>query len=314
MERGSGRNSLRMPLEIAHPVDNSPSGGVLPARAPSGAEMGAWTMFEGRGERDGVSFSDIILYLKLFRHSLAPPAELPPLIWGMPLDLRRHALDFPVVSPAEVARSWGALALEQRVALARGALDLGVHPLALGRFLGPGETALIAALAARRRRGRPVSGRQIFRCPARAAHANAFLDALRLQLFAERLGARHVLSGFATAFAAYRDVVDIPDGRLAGDDAWAVTMSAVSGEIVALPCHQSRCWYYAHRDFARGVAPWLSLGRRPLTIADRVRFFLLYFVAADERPTFSAEDVARAGRLMVEGSARWRDGGRPGEK
>lgn len=271
-------------------------------------------MLEGRGHEGDVSFGDIILYLKLFRHSLAPPAELPPLIWGMPLDPRRHALDFPVVAPAEAARSWGALPFEKRVALARDALELGVHPLALGRFLGPPETALIAALAAQRRRGRPVSGRQIFRCPARAAHANAFLDALRLQLFAERLGACHVVKGFATAFAAYRDVVDIPEGMLGADDAWAVTMSAVSGEVVALPCHQSRCWYYAHRDFARGVAPWLSLGRRPLTIADRVRFFLLYFVPANERPAFSVEDIARAGRLMVEGSARWRDGGRPGEK
>jgi hypothetical protein len=270
-------------------------------------------MLESQSFEGDVSFSDIILYLKLFRHSLAPPAELPRLIWGMPLDTRRRPLEFPVLTPAEVAPGWEALPIETRVALARTALDLGVHPLALGRFLGARETALIAALAAQRRRGRPVSGRQIFRCPARAAHANAFLDALRLQLFAERLGARDVLKGFTTAFAAYRDVVDIPEGRLAADDAWAVTMSAVSGEVVSLPCHQSRCWYYAHRDFARGVAPWLSLGRRPLTIADRVRFFLLYFVPAGERPAFATEDIASAKRIMVEGSARWRDGGRPGE-
>jgi hypothetical protein len=268
-------------------------------------------MLDDRLEEDPVSFRDLVLYLQVFRHSLVPPVELPEIIWGLPIDTEWPCASFQTITTQKARASWLELSLDRRVSTAQKALDAGLSASSLSRFLGNADATLIHGLSAQGvRRGRPVQGRQLFRSLGATAHANAFIDAFRLQLYQQSITSPDVIEAYATAFAAYRSVVDVEHGRLDAEQAFAVVVSAVSGELTTGPCFQSLCWHYFHREFPRSCPPWLSYAAKSVTMADRVRYYLLYYVPEDERPSFSQSEILAARSAMREGTARWRPCGR----
>lgn len=253
-----------------------------------------------------VSLRDLILYLRVFRHSLVPPVEMPAIIWGLMPSPQWKCTPIQVITPAVAAQTWCELDLDRRVKSLARLSEIGLSPDSIIRLIGPKDRHLVrGASSVPARRGRPTKGRQLFRTPASAAHANAFIDALRFQFYRDELRASDVMTGFYIAYRAYRAVVDIETAKLSVEDAWAVTLSAIAGELASQPCYLSRCYYYVHADHDVTSPPWLTHGMRSLTMADRVRCYLLYYTPREEHPVFSASDFMCASRSMREGSARW---------
>lgn len=251
-----------------------------------------------------VTFRDIVLYLHLFRESLVPPIELPELLWGMMPTAEWLPDPIDTISQARAAQTWLDLDLATRIAIVDRLSTIGLSPDAIIRFVGGHDRWVIAALAKPCRRGRPVRARQLFRTPAKAAHANAFLDAFLFQLYGDP-SASDILMGFYRAFRAYSAVVEADDHKLTVDEAWAVTIAAVGDELRSRACYLSRGYYFLHPDFIGESSPWLTRGARSLTMADRVRYSLLYYTPVEEHPVFTAAEMLVASRSMREGSASW---------
>lgn len=251
-----------------------------------------------------VAFRDIILYLRLFRESLVPPVELPALLWGMMPTAEWLPDPIDTISPARAAETWLDLDPATRMSIMDRLSSIGLSPDAIIRFVGGHDRWVSAALAKPCRRGRPVRARQLFRVPAKAAHANAFLDAFLLQLFGDP-SASDVIMGFYRAWRAYSSVVEDDGHRLTVDEAWAVTIAAVGDELRSRACYVSRGYYFLHPDFVPDSSPWLTRGVRSLTMADRVCYSLLYYTPVEEHPVFSEAEMAVAIRSMREGSAHW---------
>jgi hypothetical protein len=251
-----------------------------------------------------VAFRDIILYLRLFRESLVPPVELPTLLWGMMPKAEWLSDPVDTISPARAAQTWLDLDVATRISITERLSTIGLSPDAIIRFVGGHDRWVSAALGKPCRRGRPVRARQLFRVPAKAAHANAFLDAFLLQLFGDP-SASDVIMGFYRAFRAYSAVVEDDGFRLTVDEAWSVTISAVGDELRSRACYVSRGYYFLHSDFVLDSPPWLTRGVRSLTMADRVCYSLLYYTPVEEHPVFTAAEMTVAIRSMREGSACW---------
>jgi hypothetical protein len=230
---------------------------------------------------------DCLQWLESNRAARRPPREFPQELWGAHPYLGSQAERFFYGPPDERMRQlWRAEPFERRLECARRLLSCGVRSAQLMPITGEKEvffTGLLSGCGVVQKRGPISTVRQVFRRRPLASHANSFLDSFRKRICGAPRSFARVAYAFEKAYAEYLDVVDTPSEKLTGCAAWTVAYGFLCGHIEQRICLEVLQIYWAAKAHATRGSPFIVDPDLGVTAADRVRFYLQYYVVPSPR-------------------------------